>query len=53
MLDSQQQLYQAQEALVQSETTVTTSLVALYKALGGGWEMSLPAQQGHRGQAQK
>ena len=53
VLDSQQQLYQAQEALVQSETTVTTSLVALYKALGGGWEMSLPAQQGHRGQAQK
>ena len=27
----------AQQALVQSETTVTTSLIALYKALGGGW----------------
>jgi NodT family efflux transporter outer membrane factor (OMF) lipoprotein len=38
VLDSEQRLYQAQEALVQSESTVTTSLVALYKALGGGWE---------------
>jgi outer membrane protein TolC len=53
VLDSEQQLYQAQEALVQSETAVTTSLIALYKALGGGWEMALPPQQGERGQTQK
>ena len=45
VLDSERQLYQSQEALLQSETAVTTSLIALYKALGGGWEMSPPAQQ--------
>jgi NodT family efflux transporter outer membrane factor (OMF) lipoprotein len=45
VLDSQQKLCQAQEALVQSETTVTTSLIALYKALGGGWELRLPLEQ--------
>jgi len=53
VLDSERQLYQAQETLVQSETAVTTSLVALYKALGGGWEMALPAQQGVPGPAPK
>jgi outer membrane protein TolC len=53
VLGSEQQLYQAQEALVQSETTVTTSLIALYKALGGGWEMSLPPQQGKPGRTPK
>ena len=42
VLDAQRQLYQSQEELLQSETTVTTSLVALYKALGGGWEMGDP-----------
>jgi len=45
VLDSQQKLSQVQEALVQSETTVTTSLIALYKALGGGWELRLPPEQ--------
>jgi NodT family efflux transporter outer membrane factor (OMF) lipoprotein len=53
VLDSEQQLCQAQDALVQSETTVTTSLIALYKALGGGWEMSLPPEQGKPGQTRK
>jgi outer membrane protein TolC len=38
VLDARRQLYQSQEDLLQSETTVTTSLIALYKALGGGWE---------------
>jgi NodT family efflux transporter outer membrane factor (OMF) lipoprotein len=45
VLDSEQKLHEAQEALVRSETTVTTSLIALYKALGGGWEVSLPPQE--------
>jgi outer membrane protein, multidrug efflux system len=31
-------LYQSEDALVQSRRTVTVNLVALYKALGGGWE---------------
>jgi len=39
VLDAERQLYQSQEDLLQSETGVTTSLIALYKALGGGWEM--------------
>lgn len=38
VLDSQRALYDSQDALVQSEMAVTTNLVALYKALGGGWE---------------
>jgi multidrug efflux system outer membrane protein len=42
VLDAERQFYQSQEELLHSETTVTTSLIALYKALGGGWEMSNP-----------
>ena len=37
-LDAQRALYAAQSALAQSEAAVTLNLVALYKALGGGWE---------------
>ncbi len=42
VLDAQRQLYQAQDALSQSDEQVTASLIALYKALGGGWESALP-----------
>jgi len=38
VLTSQAQLYQSQDALVQSDQFVALNLVALYKALGGGWE---------------
>src|SRR5215831_8285573 len=38
VLDAQRSLYQAQDQLVQSQTSVSQNLVALYKALGGGWE---------------
>ena len=38
VLVSQRALYDSQDALVQSDLAVTTNLVALYKALGGGWE---------------
>ena len=31
-------LYASENALVQSETSIVTDLIALYKALGGGWE---------------
>lgn len=34
-------LYQAEDELVDSERTVSLNLVALYKALGGGWESEL------------
>lgn len=38
VLETQRALYQAQSNLVASEAQVSTDLVALYKALGGGWE---------------
>jgi NodT family efflux transporter outer membrane factor (OMF) lipoprotein len=38
VLDSERSLYQAQDALVQSDQTVSLNLVQLYKALGGGWK---------------
>jgi NodT family efflux transporter outer membrane factor (OMF) lipoprotein len=43
VLDAQRSLYAAQDQLVQSDQTVSQDLVALYKALGGGWE-ALEAQ---------
>ncbi|MGO8925777.1 MAG: efflux transporter outer membrane subunit [Limisphaerales bacterium] len=38
VLDSERSLYTAQDAIVQSEQTISLNLVQLYKALGGGWE---------------
>ena len=38
VLDAERSLYQAEDQLTDSERTVTENLVALYKALGGGWE---------------
>jgi len=37
VLSAQRSLYAAELALVQSDRTLATSLVSLYKALGGGW----------------
>jgi multidrug efflux system outer membrane protein len=37
VLDSERSLYESQDALVQSDQTVSLDLVQLYKALGGGW----------------
>ncbi len=39
VLQSQRDLYASEDALAQSERDVASSLVALYKALGGGWEI--------------
>jgi NodT family efflux transporter outer membrane factor (OMF) lipoprotein len=39
VLNAQQSLYTTDDQLAQSEQSVSTSLVALYKALGGGWEL--------------
>jgi NodT family efflux transporter outer membrane factor (OMF) lipoprotein len=44
VVDAERSLYQAEDELVQSERTVTVNLVALYKVLGGGWQM--PAADG-------
>jgi NodT family efflux transporter outer membrane factor (OMF) lipoprotein len=38
VLESQRWLYQAEDALAQSERTVALNLVSIYKALGGGWQ---------------
>ena len=38
VLDSQRRLFELQDQLVESQGDVGTSLVTLYKALGGGWE---------------
>ncbi|HPD31056.1 MAG TPA: efflux transporter outer membrane subunit [Phycisphaerae bacterium] len=38
VLEAQRSLYATEEALVQSDTAIITDLIALYKALGGGWE---------------
>jgi outer membrane protein, multidrug efflux system len=38
VLDAQRSLYTAENDLAQSEATMASNLVALYKALGGGWE---------------
>jgi outer membrane protein, multidrug efflux system len=40
VLTSQNTLLLAQESLVTSEQAVSTDLVTLYKALGGGWEVA-------------
>jgi multidrug efflux system outer membrane protein len=50
VLTAQLNLYTTENALVQSTNTVDTNLIALYKALGGGWEKnSLPPD--HQDQA--
>ena len=41
VLTAEQALYATQDQLVQSEQTVSQNLVALYKALGGGWESEI------------
>jgi NodT family efflux transporter outer membrane factor (OMF) lipoprotein len=38
VLESQRSLYQGQDALIDSDQAVSSNLIALYKALGGGWE---------------
>src|SRR5467141_2323429 len=39
VLDAQRDLYAIEDQLVQSQTSVTTNLVGLYRALGGGWNL--------------
>lgn len=45
VLNAQRSLYLSEDALVQSERSIAADLIALYKALGGGWEsLSEPAR---------
>jgi outer membrane protein, multidrug efflux system len=43
VLDAERSLYQLQDALAQSDRTVSANLVSLYKSLGGGWQSSAPS----------
>lgn len=40
VLDAQRELYADEDLAVQSQTAVTTNVIALYRALGGGWSVS-------------
>jgi NodT family efflux transporter outer membrane factor (OMF) lipoprotein len=45
VLTVQKDLLATQQALVASSTDVSVSLVSLFKALGGGWEATFPANR--------
>lgn len=40
VLASQRTLYQAEDQLIESEQQVALTVISLYKALGGGWELA-------------
>jgi len=40
VLDAQRELYANEDLFAQSHTAQTLDLIALYKALGGGWQSS-------------
>ena len=44
VLDAQRNLLASEDALAQSDQAVASDLVAIYKALGGGWEAETPAR---------
>ena len=44
VLDAERALLSAQLSLADSSTTVSSNLVQLYKALGGGWETTYPVR---------
>jgi NodT family efflux transporter outer membrane factor (OMF) lipoprotein len=41
VLDAERSLFAAQSSLVQSDQNVSSDLVSLYKALGGGWQTGI------------
>jgi NodT family efflux transporter outer membrane factor (OMF) lipoprotein len=46
VLDAQRSLLEAEDEQARSRQSVTTDLIALYKALGGGWELNGSPSQG-------
>lgn len=40
VLDTQRSLYAAQDLLAQSDQQASSQLIAIYKSLGGGWELA-------------
>ncbi len=51
VLDSERSLFAIEDQQLQSEALVLTNLVALYKALGGGWEKAYPERLEQNGAA--
>jgi len=45
VLDAERRLLEAQDALAVARTESATALIALYKALGGGWQAAFPSRQ--------
>ena len=45
VLDAERDEFGAQDSLAQSQRAISTDLISLYKALGGGWEVMLPEPQ--------
>ena len=43
VLDTERQLFQAELDLVQAKRDESSSVIQLYKALGGGWQTEPPA----------
>jgi NodT family efflux transporter outer membrane factor (OMF) lipoprotein len=46
VLDTQRTLLTAQEQLVLNQSAESTATIQLYKAVGGGWDASIPTGQG-------
>lgn len=49
VLQAERDLFESEDALAESERDVATGLVALYKALGGGWETAEAIAEGEGG----
>jgi multidrug efflux system outer membrane protein len=45
VLDAERDEFGTEDSLAQSDRAISTNLIALYKALGGGWEVILPEQR--------
>ncbi len=43
VLDAERRLYASQTEVARSSVTISTNLIAIYKALGGGWNLEDPA----------
>ncbi len=48
VLTAQQNLLSAEQQLATSTAAVSTDLVAIYKALGGGWQIAFPEEEAAR-----
>jgi NodT family efflux transporter outer membrane factor (OMF) lipoprotein len=45
VLDSERSVYGAEDAVAQSDLTLTQQTIALYKALGAGWQVGEPSDE--------